>query len=87
MTRTIAARLAKVAAQVKEAIGVAYSVGWLIADHVRRKLTGQPGLFEDLDFTIELDERDVMPPYDDPPIEEVRTKQTARNRKGTKGSP
>ncbi len=82
----ITARLSKAAAQVKEAIGISYSLAWLLVDHVRRKLTGQPGLFEELDFTIELDERDVTPPYDrDPPAAEARTKQTSASRKGSKG--
>ena len=88
MSDSIPRRLRAAAGQVKEAVGLATSLAWLLADDVRRKLTGRPGLFDELfaDLHIELEERDVHPPYDDRdgPIEEARTKQTARGAKRTK---
>ena len=88
MSDSIPRRLRAAAGQVKEAVGLAAGLGWLFADHVRRRLTGRPGLFDELfaDLHIELEERDIHPPYDDrdAPIEEARTKQTARHRRGPK---
>ncbi len=85
---TSIARLRAAAGHIKEAFGLAAGLSWLLADHARRKLTGRPGLFDELfdDLHIELDERDVHPPYDDrdAPIEEARTKQTARRSKGSR---
>ena len=81
-------RLRAAAGQVKEAVALAGGLTWLLADHVRRKLTGRPGLFDELfaDLQFEIDERDIHPPYDDrdAPIKEARTKQTARRSKGSK---
>ncbi len=88
MIGSIPRRLWATARQVKEAVGLAAGLSWLLADHVRRRLTGRPGLFDELfaDLHIEIDERDIHPPYDDrdTPVQEARTKQPARHSKGTK---
>ncbi len=88
MIGSIPRRLVAAAGHIKEALGLAAGLSWLLGDHIRRKLTGRPGLFDEMfaDLHIELDERDILPPYDDRdvPSEEARTKQTARRSKGSK---
>jgi hypothetical protein len=46
----------------------AVTLAWFAVDHVRRRLTGRPGLFDELfeDLRFEIDERDVAKPYDAP---------------------
>lgn len=68
---------------VADAVGLAGSLAWLLGDHVRRRLTGRPSWTEELlgDLHFEIEERDIAKPYDCPgdlPVEEARTKQTAR---------
>ncbi len=84
MIRWIAARISRGAAHVKETAGLAAGLAWLAWDHARRKLTGRPGLFEELDFTIELDEADVTPPFDnrDRPEQKAPPPKTPRGGKG-----
>ena len=88
MSRSIFSRVSE---SVSEAAGVAYSLGYLLVDHVWRRLTGRPAWFEELfdglDFHIEPG--DLEKPYDRPgdlDVEPVPTKQTAplngRKRKG-----
>ncbi len=76
-------RMRSIWQSVTDAVGLAGSLAWLLGDHVRRRLTGRPSWTEELfsDLHFEIDERDVAKPYDSPgdlPVEEARTKQTAR---------
>ncbi len=88
MPRSIFTRVTQ---SVSNAAGVAYSIGYLLADHVWRRFTGRPSwfeeLFDDLDFHIEPG--DLEKPYDRPGdinVEPAQAKQTAplngRKRKG-----
>lgn len=89
MNRSLGGGITRVAAWVKEALGVGVTLGWLLYDHVRRRLTGRPGLFDDLDIKVELDEADVTPPFRDDDgddhVQQARTKQTARAQRGPRG--
>ena len=88
MKRSIPQALRQAAAQVREAVELGAGLAWLLADHVRRRLTGRPGLFDELfsDLDFGLEERDVMPPFDgdEPPPQEARAKPTARRDRNTK---
>lgn len=82
MIRWIAARIARGAAQVKETAGLAAGLAWLLWDHAKSRFTGRPGLFEELDFTIELDEADITPPFDDRDRQEQKAPPTKTPRGG-----
>ncbi len=88
MKRSIPKTLGVVASQVKEVLGIGAGLAWLLADHVRRRLTGRPALFDELfsELDLGLEERDVMPPYEeDRPLQEPSAKQTGRRNRNTKG--
>ncbi len=66
------------------------SLAWLLADHVRRRLTGRPSLLEEVFGSLDFDlvEEDILPPFEDcdPAAEEARTRQVPRRVNG-KGRP
>lgn len=67
MTNTLR-RIRVLGGDLASALAGSVTLGWLLIDHVRRRLTGRPALFDELfsDLRIEITEDDIRKPYEAP---------------------